>query len=311
MSTLTSLILFSAIVSLVVLLFKPVITRYVDAYAVRVRAQKSIRKMAAAEPRQSMLLALCKRIGNLVLNFSPYLVDNRTATLLIQANYRTPDHLAIFIGIKSIIVITIVSLGVLESGGNPAMVLLLFLLVPLAWYMPNFFLAIRVSKRKEKIIHELPTVIDLLIVCAQAGISLVVAIDKVSLEVADTCPVLCSEFQQLINEIKIFGKTLIPALTELSERCGVEELSNLTSALISAETKGTNISYALQAQAEAMRDKIKRKKEEEANKLPIKMVPVTAFFIMPLLMDPLLGPAMLNILQSMEVIFNTGNAPHR
>ncbi len=97
--------------------------------------------------------------------------------------------------------------------------------------MPNFFLGGRVKKRQNQILKELPTIIDLLIVCAQAGLGLLMAVDKVSKEVIDTCPILCIEMQQLIQDVKIFAKSVPIAMREMGERCGVDELISMASAL--------------------------------------------------------------------------------
>ena len=127
-----------------------------------------------------------------------------------------------------------------------------------------------------------------MIVCAQAGLGLLMAVDKVSKEVGDSCPILALELAQLINDVKVFAKSVPHALREMGERCGVDELINMASALIAAEAKGADISYPLQQQADALRDRLKRKKEEEAGKVPVKMVPVIMFFVMPLILAPML-----------------------
>lgn len=86
----------------------------------------------------------------------------------------------------------------------------------------------------------------------------------------------------------------------MGERCGVDELINLASALIAAEAKGADISYPLKQQSDALRDRLKRKKEEEAGKVPVKMVPVIMTFIMPLILAPMLGPAVVTIIEAMR-----------
>ncbi len=171
-----------------------------------------------------------------------------------------------------------------------------------AWMVANFFLAGRVRKRQQTLLKELPIVIDLLLVCAQAGLGLLGSIDKVSKETEETCPALASELKQLINDVKLFAKSVPIAMKELGERCGVDELINLAAALIAAEAKGADISYPLKQQADALRDRLKRKKEEEAGKVPVKMVPVIMIFVMPLILAPMLGPAVVTIILALEPI---------
>lgn len=295
---------FVVIVGFGLLLMQPVFAQYVDTYAVRVRPRKEKEESVADQPHDSALLVLLRTIGELVLSVMPTLADKRTVQLLTEANYRTPAHLAIYIGLKASVVAAMIFLGLTASAGNVFSLLLCIPAAVLGWIFPNFFLGGRVKKRQNEILRELPTMIDLLIVCAQAGLGLLMAVDKVSKETQETCPILSVEMQQLINDVKIFAKSVPIALREMGERCGVDELIAMASALIAAEAKGADISYPLRQQGEALRDRLKRKKEEEAAKVPVKMVPVIMIFIMPLILAPMLGPAVVTIVQAIGPIMS-------
>ncbi len=309
MSVIVAVLTFTVVIAVGLLALQPVFTQYVDTYAVRVRSRKQTAEGSAAEtPKESAILTTCQSVGELVLSVLPNLADKRTIALLQQGNYRTPQHLAIFIGIKAIVVFSSVFVALLSAvgNGNPLGILLAVPIGLCGWMIPNFFLATRVKARQAEILRELPTIIDLLIVCAQAGLGLLSCVDKVSKEVEESCPVLGSEMRQLLNDVKIFAKSVAHSLADMGERCGVEELVNVASALISAETKGSDISYPLRQQAEALRDKMKRRKEEEASKVPVKMVPVIMFFVMPLILCPMLGPAVITIMNSLGPVFGGG-----
>lgn len=112
--------------------------------------------------------------------------------------------------------------------------------------------------------------------------------------------------EQLINDVKGFGRSVPIALREMGERCGVDELISMASSLIAAEAKGADISYPLRQQGEALRDRLKRKKEEEAAKVPVKMIPVIMIFVMPLIMAPMLGPAIITIMAALGPMMGTG-----
>jgi tight adherence protein C len=294
---LLGMLTFVVVIGFGLLLMQPVFAQYVDTYAVRVRPRKENQgdESSADAPHDSTILVLLRTIGELVLNVMPALADKRTVELLTQANYRTPSHLAIYIGLKSAVVGVFVFFGLLANTGNVFGILMCIPIAVLGWLMPNFFLGGRVKKRQNEVLKELPTIIDLLIVCAQAGLGLLAAVDKVSKETPDSCPVLASEMQQLIQDVKIFAKSVPIAMREMGERCGVDELISMASALIAAEAKGADISYPLRQQSEALRDRLKRKKEEEAAKVPVKMVPVIMIFVMPLILAPMLGPAVVTI----------------
>lgn len=299
---------FSVVVGAGLVIMQPVFTQYVDTYAVRVRPRKEKEDTAAEQPRDSLLLMLCRSIGEVVLSVMPGLADKRTIQLLTQGNYRTQAHLAIYIGIKSVIAGSAIFLGLLGASSNPFLLLLTPFSALIGWLIPNFFLAGRVKKRQNEILRELPNIIDLLIVCAQAGLGLLMGVDKVSRETVETCPILCVELQQLIQDVKIFAKSVPIAMREMGERCGVDELINMAAALIAAEQKGADISYPLRQQGDALRERLKRKKEEEAAKVPVKMVPVIMIFVMPLIMCPMLGPAVVTIVNALGPIVGMGPA---
>lgn len=306
MTTLIGLLTFVGVVCALLFVMQLVFGQSFQSYAVRVRARKKGGETAAEVPKESVLLTTCRTVGLALLGILPALADKRTTVLLLQANYRTPDHLAIFIGIKAVVVFGCVFFALLATAGNPTSILLAVPIAVCGWLMPNFFLAGRVKTRQAEILKELPTIIDLLIVCAQAGLGLLSCVDKVSKEVSETCPVLSSELKQLLNDVKIFAKSVAHALAEMGERCGVEEVVNMASALIAAETKGSDISYPLRQQSVALRERLKRKKEEQAAKVPVKMVPVIMVFVMPLIMCPMLGPAVITIMQALGPVFGGG-----
>lgn len=260
------------------------------------------RESSATAPRQSQLLNLCRLAGEFTLSILPALADAKTIRMLTMANYRTPEHLAILTGIKTMVAGSTILLGISAAASDPLYLLMMCPAAVAAWIVPNFFLSTRIKKRQSKILSELPTIIDLLIVCAQAGLGLLSAIEKVSRECVDSCPILCEEFDHLLKDVKMFAKPVPHAMREMGERCGIDELTNLASALIAAEAKGSDISYPLKQQGEALRDRLKRKKEEEAGKVPVKMVPVIMTFVMPLILAPMLGPAVVTILQAIDPI---------
>jgi tight adherence protein C len=297
-----AILTFGVVVGAGLLLMQPVFTQYVDTYAVRVRPRKEKDEAIGEQPKDSTLLIVCRTVGELVLSVLPGLADKRTVQLLTHANYRTQAHLAIMMGVKSLVAGVAIFMGLMGATSNPMLLLLMPFSALLGWVMPNFFLAGRVKKRQNEILRELPTIIDLLIVCAQAGLGLMLAVDKVGREVEESCPILCTELQQLIQDVKIFAKSVPIAMREMGERCGVDELISMASALIAAEQKGADISYPLKQQGEALRDRLKRKKEEEAAKVPVKMVPVIMLFVMPLILAPMLGPAVVTIINALGPI---------
>ena len=301
------ILIFGIIMTIFLIVYAPIYQMNQDMYGVRIRPRKKIVEQEANKPKESAMLSLMKAVGDQVIATFPQIADERTRVLLMHANYRSPAHLSTFIGIKTSAVAVFEIMIVLNSGMDILVkVAALLGAAFVTWTMPNFFLAGRVKKRQDLILNELPTTIDLMIVCAQAGLGLLMCIDKVQKETRDTCPNLSAELEQLIQDVKVFAKSVPIALKDMGERCGVEDITSMSSALISAESKGSDISYPLRQQATALRDKLKRKKEEEASKVPVKMVPVIMMFVMPLILCPMLGPAVITIMGALGPVFGTG-----
>ncbi len=297
-----NLLVFITVLGAALFLAQPYFAQYVESYAVRTRPRKVKAELTVIQPHSSDILFLCKIIGEFALRVLPGIVDKRTQELLAFANYRSEAHLAIYIGIRLLVAGSCMFLCLTSALGSSIGLLLAAPATLMAWLLPNFFLAGRAKKRQNQILRELPILIDLLIVCAQAGVGLLASMDKVSRETSDTCPTLSVELQQLIQEVKVFTKSAGSALTNMAERCGVDELTSLAGALVAAEQKGADISFPLKQQASAIRDRLKRKKEEEAAKVPVKMVPVIMLFIMPLILAPMLGPAIVIIVEAIQPI---------
>ncbi|CAN5334531.1 hypothetical protein BH10CYA1_BH10CYA1_15690 [soil metagenome] len=290
-----SFLLFAVVLAAALLAAQPLFVQYVESYAVRVRPRKAEIELAGIEPASSTILMFCQLTGDATLRVLPGIVDARSQSLLLTANYRSQAHLATYFGIRILVTGSCLLFCLACAPGNGAALLLAAPACVMAWLLPNFLLSSRSKKRQSQILRELPVVIDLLLVCAQAGVGLLNAMEKISKETEDTCPILCTELQQMIQEVKVFAKSAGSAFGNMADRCGVDELSSLASALVAAEQKGSDISYPLKQQASAIRDRLKRKKEEEAAKVPVKMVPVIMLFVMPLILVPMLGPAIFTI----------------
>lgn len=303
MTMMAGLMTFALVIILGAFLYVPMYKEHFDRYGVRVKPRKKDELNAGETPKESAILGVAKAVGDMMMTTFPQVADQRTQTLLVHANYRTPEHLATYVGIKTIITGGLSFCFLIASAGNPMQLLFIVPAALVAWMMPNFFLAGRVKKRQSAIVNELPIAIDLLIVCAQAGLGLLMCIDKVGKEITESCPNLSAEFEQLLQDVKIFAKSVGNSLKDMGERCGVDELSAIAASLIAADAKGSDISYPLRQQAEALRDRLKRKKEEEASKTPVKMVPVIMIFVMPLILCPMLGPAVITIMQALGPVF--------
>lgn len=157
----------------------------------------------------------------------------------------------------------------------------------LGYLVPVLWLRMKVIKRQTLIQRQLPDALDMLSVCATAGLGFDQSLQRVS-EYWDT--ELSTELARTMGEMEM-GLSRSEALRNLSDRLDVPELSSFVTLILQADQLGMSISDTLQAQAEQMRVERHYRAEEQARKIPIKMLIPMAFLIFPAILAIILGPA--------------------
>ena len=165
--------------------------------------------------------------------------------------------------------------------------------------LPRFYVARKISTRREAIRQAVPNMLDLLVVCVEAGLSFSAGIQKLSEAMRTGCPELAQELKIVTQEILI-GKPKADALRTLANRTEVEELRSLAVTLIQADRLGTSIGTSLRVLADSMRFKRRQRAEEAANKVSVKLVFPLVLLIFPELLIVLVGPAMINIFRTLQ-----------
>jgi len=135
-------------------------------------------------------------------------------------------------------------------------------------------------------------------VCAEAGIGLDAAINRVGEEIKLSNKPLSEEFKLMSLELRA-GKPRREALKDLAMRTDLEDVNSLASLLIQTEKFGTNIAQALRVHSDSMRVKRFQRAEEVAAKLPVKLLFPLIFFIFPSLFVAILGPAAIRIFRTL------------
>ncbi|MBW1877790.1 MAG: type II secretion system F family protein [Deltaproteobacteria bacterium] len=154
-----------------------------------------------------------------------------------------------------------------------------------------------IQNRQLRIVRPLPDALDLLVTSVEAGLGLDAAFRRVAEELETAAPDLAFEFQMVNHEISA-GFTRIDALRRLQERTGLDEVKSLVNMLTQAERFGTSIARSLRVHSEVTRQKRMSKAEEEAAKISPKLTVVMILFLLPCLMIVLLGPAVVNVMNS-------------
>lgn len=225
---------------------------------------------------------------------------------LLQAGYKSRNavrfyHFSQFaLGIIGLVMGAIYAMLKMQTVDLSTQNLMITVLGPglVGYMMPKYWITRRQAARKEAIINGFPDSLDMLLVCVEAGQSLDQSILRVARELKAGFPDLAQEFEIVSQEMKA-GKGKEAVLRDMSERCGVQDISSFTTVLVQSQQFGTSIAEALRVYASEMRDKRVMRAEEAANKLPTKMTLATMMLTVPPLLVILIGPSIYGITQSM------------
>ncbi|MGB7982001.1 MAG: type II secretion system F family protein [Candidatus Nanopelagicales bacterium] len=165
------------------------------------------------------------------------------------------------------------------------------------FFLPDLLLINTAQNRAESISKALPNTIDLLTVSVESGLAFDAALANVA---QNTEGPLSDEFRRVLREIQI-GSSRSAALRALAERTTVDDLRIFLNSMIQAEKLGIPIADVLRVQASEMRLKKSQRTEEQAMKLPVKLVFPLLLCIMPLLFIVIIGPAAINISQNLFI----------
>ena len=163
--------------------------------------------------------------------------------------------------------------------------------------LPTLWLRGRMQYRQNNVRRGLPDALDMLSVCATAGLGFDQSLMRVS-EHWNTP--IGQEFGRVISEMEM-GLSRRDALRNLAERVDVQELSSFIAFVLQSEQLGMSLSETLHSQAGQMRIERRFKAQEQAQKIPSKMLFPMALLIFPAILAVVLGPA---IPQIVEVLGN-------
>jgi tight adherence protein C len=204
----------------------------------------------------------------------------------------------IFARIATVVVFVIVALlteQLLVNSGWYLKFALVAIIMFLAVVGPDAYIARR--KRKLHVGYRIafPDMLDLLVVCIDAGLSLEGALDRISGEITRQNRHLGANLQILGAERRA-GRSTIDALASLADRLGLDEARSLTAMLRQSIELGTDLGDALRVFSDDMRDRRLMRAEERANQLPVKMVGPLGLFIFPVILGIAMVPVIIRLL---------------
>jgi tight adherence protein C len=217
---------------------------------------------------------------------------------LAQAGWRGGRGLGLFIGCK---VLGMVLLPVLTYGafGHGQMAPFTFyvciaLSLVVGLLAPDFVLKQMRKAHLKKVEVGLPDALDMLVICAQAGLALENAIERVSVELASANAAVSAELAMCASELRI-GSDRRTALMALGDRTGLDTMKRFAGTLIQTMQFGTPLTHALRVLASEMRTDNLTKFEEKAAKLPVMLTFPMILFILPCIFIVVGGPAAVRV----------------
>jgi tight adherence protein C len=165
----------------------------------------------------------------------------------------------------------------------------------LVGYMaPNLYLYQRAYDRAAVMQRSLPDAIDLLTISVESGLGFDAAVAQVA---RNTDGPLSEEFARMLQEMQI-GRGRSDALRSLAERTNLPDLRSFVSAMVQADAFGIPVGQVLRVQSSEIRLKKRQWAEEQAQKVPIKILIPLIFTILPCLFLAVLGPAAISIMDN-------------
>ena len=158
------------------------------------------------------------------------------------------------------------------------------------WFSgPDFWLGQQITTRQNRIRRGLPDVLDLLVICIEAGLGIDQATARTTEELQLAQPALSDELGIVVLEQRA-GRPRSEAWKNFADRCDVEAIRNLVSVLAQSEQFGTSIAKTLRTHSDGLRTKRRQEVEEQAAKTTVKLVFPLVLFIFPSIFLVTLGP---------------------
>jgi tight adherence protein C len=244
------------------------------------------------------------RVRGILSNFKMLQDDQikKTQTRLMQAGIRTKD-LAFFIifarfvlpvvlGICAVLAVYVFN-AFPDWGPFKRYALVAGTLV-LSYKAPDLWLSNKVKKRSDAVRKGLPDALDLLVICAEAGLTVDAAFNRVAKELGRAYPELGDEFGLTAIELGFLSERR-QAFENLASRVDLEAVRGVVTTMIQTEKYGTPLASALRVLSAEFRNERMMRAEEKAARLPAIMTIPLILFILPTLFVVILGPAACSI----------------
>lgn len=219
---------------------------------------------------------------------------------LIRAGFRNPKAAVVLGGMRFVGAGVGAAVGLTGAlwSASESLPLLIGAGALTGYMLPGQYLGRRIRRRRRAIQKGLPNALDLMVVCVESGLGLDQTTLQVAKELQQAHPEICDEFAVMNLEMRA-GKSRADALHNLADRAGVDDLKKLVAVLVQTDRFGTSIAASLRAHAEYMRSMAYQRAEEQASKLPVKLVFPIFFCVLPSLFVVTLSPVITQLVREL------------
>jgi tight adherence protein C len=250
------------------------------------------RRQARSQRLMGVLQALGQQVGS----------GRKDATavrlFLIQAGFSDPRAVSIYWATRVSLAVglpflALFGLPILGVASNKVFLAVLYFGV-MGWILPSFFVRRRLKARQKEVQLALADMLDMLVVCVEAGLGLNQALVRVADEIDHVSPVMSEQLSMINLEMRA-GTPRDEALKNFAERTGLPDIKSLVSMIVQTDKFGTSVADALRVHSETMRTKRRQRAEEAAAKTTIKLVFPLVLFVFPAMFVVVIGPSALAI----------------
>lgn len=237
------------------------------------------------------------KLTEVILRLTPKQLRTNYEFLIIKAGRTKKTTPTSIITLQLLVAIFLGTMLYLLTGlnGKNANFGLIFIFSAMGFMLPYSSLNTAAQKRKKDIQKSLPDFIDLLYVSVEAGLGFDSALKKTASKMK--CDI-SDEMSKAMDDI-VKGRDRQEAFRGVVNRTGVDDVNTFITAVLQSEQLGTNIVGMLRVQSTVMRQKRRQRAEEAAMKIPVKMLFPIVFLMFPSLLVIIMGPALLNIMDTL------------
>ncbi len=273
----------------------------VEARLRSIRAPDRIDEVVEAAPPLWMRFVVA--IGRKVLNsglLSGKAIEDLKGTVT-ATGHRTSVALSLFVGAKLVLMVGLPAVAwiVMNVTGLHAQQLVVLGGCAVVGLMaPDYVVRSIRNKYLKDVEAGMPAALDLLIICAEAGLALEAGFERVALEARDGASAVANELGITANEMKILTDRR-QALMNMGERTGLDSMTRLGAVLAQSLKYGTPLTQALRVLASEMRQTMLTRFEARAARIPVLLTVPMIVFILPCIFLVVGGPAVVEVVRTM------------